>query len=103
MTKVVNIDIDSINELINKLNTMVENNNSEHLETPHVEGPETEVVSEPVTKNNKRGRKPKYATDEERHQAAILHQREYRRRKKQQFEDMRKQIDELTAILETRH
>ena len=98
MTKVVNIDIDSINELINKLNTMVEN-----TEPPSGEHLETEVVAEPVTKNNKRGRKPKYATDEERHQAAILHQREYRRRKKQQFEDMRKQIDELTAILETRH
>ena len=111
MSKVVNIDIDSINELINKLNTMVENNDSEHLdlssprrhlETPSGEHLEPEVVAEPVTKN-KRGRKPKYATDEERHQAAILHQREYRRRKKQQFEDMRKQIDELSAILETRH
>lgn len=103
MSKVVNIDIDSINELINKLNTMVENNDSEHLETPSGETTlRPTAEAEPVTKN-KRGRKPKYATDEERHQAAILHQREYRRRKKQQFEDMRKQIDELSAILETRH
>ena len=86
MSKAVNIDIDDLNDIINKLKNTVENNNT---------------VPDPIIKKDKRGRKPKYATDEERHQAAILHQREYRKRKKQQFEDMRKQIDELTAILET--
>ncbi len=89
MSKAVNIDIDDLNDIINKLKNTVENNTVENDAAP-----------DPIIKKDKRGRKPKYATDEERHQAAIIHQREYRKRKKQQFEDMRNQINELTALLE---
>ena len=89
MSKAVNIDIDDLNDIINKLKNTVENNTVEN-----------DTVPDPIIKKDKRGRKPKYATDEERHQAAIIHQREYRKRKKQQFEDMRNQINELTALLE---
>lgn len=61
---------------------------------------ETNVENETIVKKEKRGRKPKYNSAEERHQAAILHQREYRRRKKQQFEDMANRIKELTELVE---
>ena len=57
------------------------------MEQPNtqIENVETNVENvETIIKKEKRGRKPKYANAEERHQAAILHQREYRRRKKQQ-------------------
>ena len=53
-----------------------------------------------IIKKDNRGHKPKYAIAEERYQAAILHQREYRKRKQLQFESMQNQINELTALLE---
>ena len=109
MSKAVNIDIDDLNDIINKLKNTVENSGSEHLTKSEPEAspintstnePRAVTNTDPIIKKDKRGRKPKYATDEERHQAAIIHQREYRKRKKQQFEDMRNQINELTALLE---
>ena len=100
MSKAVNIDIDDLNDIINKLKNTVENNGSGHLTKSEPEASPNNTTTDPIIKKDKRGRKPKYATDEERHQAAIMHQREYRKRKKQQFEDMRNQINELTAILE---
>ena len=93
MNQVTASDINVLSELINKLNTAAQLNTAESEPEPA----EIEVV----LKKGKRGRKPKYANPEERHQAAIIHQREYRRRKKQQFEDMQKQIAELTLLLET--
>ena len=74
------------------------------MEQPNIEieNVETNVENENETiiKKEKRGRKPKYANQEERHQAAILHQRDYRRRKKQQFEEMANRIKELTELVE---
>lgn len=60
---------------------------------------EANIIAEPIIKKDKRGRKPKYATAEERHQAAILHQREYRKRKRLLLESMQNQINELTTLL----
>ena len=70
------------------------------MEQPNIEIENVENENETIVKKEKRGRKPKYANAEERHQAAILHQREYRRRKKQQFEDMSNRIKELTELVE---
>lgn len=91
MNQVTASDINVLSELINKLNTAAQLNTAESEPEPA----EIEVV----LKKGKRGRKPKYANPEERHQAAIIHQREYRRRKKQQFEDMKQHIAELIALL----
>ena len=54
---------------------------------------EANIIAEPIIKKDKRGRKPKYATAEERHQ------REYRKRKRLLLESMQNQINELTTLL----
>ena len=57
-----------------------------------VETPQNEPV--PIAKKTNRGRKSKYITDEERKEARRQQQREYRLRKKQELESLRKIVEE---------
>ncbi|WP_304772812.1 hypothetical protein [Paramuribaculum intestinale] len=71
------------NEKLNELPEKVENDNK---------------LEEPIQKNN-RGRKTKYATDEERINARKIQQREYRERKKKDYQYMLNRISELEALV----
>lgn len=71
------------NEKLNELPEKVENDNK---------------LEEPIQKNN-RGRKTKYATDEERINARKIQQREYRERKKKDYQYMLNRISELEAFV----
>lgn len=71
------------NEKLNELTEKVENDNK---------------LEEPIQKNN-RGRKTKYATDEERINARKIQQREYRERKKKDYQYMLNRISELEALV----
>lgn len=55
---------------------------------------ETTTAKESIPKKTNRGRKSKYITDEERKEARRQQQREYRLRKKQELESLRKIVDE---------
>ena len=55
---------------------------------------ETTTAKESIAKKTNRGRKSKYITDEERKEARRQQQREYRLRKKQELESLRKIVDE---------
>ena len=54
---------------------------------------ETPTAKESIPKKTNRGRKSKYITDEERKEARRQQQREYRLRKKQELESLRKIVE----------
>ena len=56
----------------------------------------SENLAEPV----KRGRKAKYATEEERNQARKEQQKQYRERKKREIEELKERIKELEKVEE---
>lgn len=57
-----------------------------------------EKVEEPIEKVH-RGRKTKYATQEERINARKIQQREYRERKKQELKQLKEKVEEYEALI----
>lgn len=57
-----------------------------------------EKVEEPIEKVH-RGRKTKYATQEERIAARKIQQREYRERKKQELQDLKERVKEYESLI----
>lgn len=70
-------------EKLNELSEKVENDNK---------------LEEPIVKAH-RGRKTKYATNEERINARKIQQREYRERKKKDYQYLLNRISELEALV----
>ena len=65
--------------------------NAEHLNEVAAEPPKT------------RGRKSKYSNDEERKQARRQQQKDYRLRKKQELEDLKRQVADRLRSVENEH
>ncbi len=57
-----------------------------------------EKVEEPIEKAH-RGRKTKYATQEERIAARKIQQREYRERKKQELQELKERLKEYESLV----